>query len=110
MRRLPILIVFGGLLAAGLIVDRNRPAPADVVFGTASAPVQPVAAPTSAATTSWFCPGVPAPPDGSTAGFVTMANPTDKDLTATLKVVPSEGAAASQIGRASCRERVFRTV
>ncbi len=92
MRRLPILIVFGGLLAAGLVVDRTRPAPAEVSFGTASAPVQPVAAPSSAATTTWFCPGVPAPPDGGTAGFVTMSNPTDADLPATLTVVPTDGA------------------
>ncbi|HTN80835.1 MAG TPA: DUF5719 family protein [Acidimicrobiales bacterium] len=96
MRRLPVLIVFGGLLAAGLIVDRNRPAPADVVYGTVSAPVQPVASPASATSTSWFCPGVPAPPDGSTAGFVTMANPTDEAVTATLTVVPSEGNVATR--------------
>ncbi len=95
-RRLPILLVFGGLLAAGLIVDRSRPAPADPAYGTATAPVQPVASPASAATTTWFCPGVPSPPDGSTAGFVTMANPTDTDLPATLTVVPSEGAAVKR--------------
>ncbi len=96
MRRLPILIVFGGLLVAGLVVDRTRPAPAEVAFGTATAPVQPVAAPASAATTTWFCPGVPAPPDGSTAGFVTMANPTDADLPATLTVVPTDGASVKR--------------
>ncbi len=97
MRRLPILIVFGGLLAAGLVVDRDRPAPAEVVFGTATVPVQPIAPPPSAATTTtWFCPGMPAPADGTTAGFVTMANPTDADLPATLTVVPSEGAPAKR--------------
>ena len=95
-RRLPILLVFGGLLAAGLVVDRSRPAPAEVTFGTATAPVQPVARPPSAETTTWFCPGVPAPPDGTTAGFVTMSNPTDKDVAATLTVVPSEGAPAKR--------------
>jgi hypothetical protein len=96
MRRFPILVVFGGLLAAGLVVDRDRPAPAEVVFGTATAPVQPIAPPASAATTTWFCPGMPAPADGTTAGFVTMANPTDTDLPATLTVVPSEGVAAKR--------------
>ena len=95
-RRLPILLVFGGLLAAGLIVDRDRPAPAEVVFGTATVPVQPVAPPESATTTTWFCPGMPAPADGSAAGFVTMANPTDTDRAATLTVVPSEGVAAKR--------------
>ena len=39
---------------------------------------------------------MPAPPDGSTAGFVTMSNPTDKDVTATLTVVPSEGSPAKR--------------
>ena len=34
-RRVPILLVFGGLLVAGLVVDRTRPAPAEVTFGTA---------------------------------------------------------------------------
>ena len=69
MRRFPILLVFGGLLAAGLVVDRDRPAPAEVVFGTATAPVQPVAPPPSAATTTWFCPGMPAPADGTDRGL-----------------------------------------
>ena len=101
-RRVPILLVFGGLLVAGLVVDRTRPAPAEVTFGTATAPVQPVASPPSAETTTWFCPGMPAPPDGSTAGFVTMSNPTDKDVTATLTVVPSEGSPAKRGSRPGC--------
>ena len=95
-RRVPILLVFGGLLVAGLVVDRSRPAPAEVTFGTATAPVQPVASAPSAETTTWFCPGMPAPPDGSMAGFVTMSNPTDKDVSATLTVVPSEGSPAKR--------------
>ena len=82
VRRLPILLVFGGLLAAGLVVDRTRRPRTRSTFGTATAPVQPVADTGRAATTTWFCPGVPAPPDGSTAGFVTMSNPTDAELPA----------------------------
>ena len=90
-RRVPILLIFGGLLAAGLVVDRSRPAPAEVTFGTATAPVQPVASPPSAETTTWFCPGMPAPPDGSMAGFVTCPTQPTRTSTATLTVVPSEG-------------------
>ena len=90
------------LLVAGLVVDRTRPAPAEVTFGTATAPVQPIASPPSAETTTWFCPGMPAPPDGTTAGFVTMANPTDEDVTATLTVVPSEGSGSEAMDVTGC--------
>ncbi len=96
VHRLPILLVFGGLLAAGLVIDQDTPAPDEVVFGTATAPVQPVATPVDAATSTWFCPGVPAPPDGSVAGFVTITNPTEAELPAVLTVVPNEGNAATR--------------
>jgi hypothetical protein len=96
VRRLPILAVFGGLLAAGLVIDQDPPPPSEVVFGTATAPVQPVASPETAATSTWFCPGVPAPPDGSMAGFVTISNPTGAELPARLTVVPIEGAATTR--------------
>ncbi len=96
VHRLPILLLFGGLLAAGLVIDQDPPPPDEVVFGTATAPVQPVASPVTAATSTWFCPGVPAPPDGSVAGFVTITNPTEAELPALLTVVPNEGNPATR--------------
>ena len=96
VHRFPILLLFGGLLAAGLIIDQDAPPPDEVVFGTATTPVQPVASPVTAATSTWFCPGVPAPPDGSVAGFVTITNPTEAELPALLTVVPNEGNPATR--------------
>ena len=38
VHRLPILLLFGGLLAAGLVIDQDPPPPDEVVFGTATTP------------------------------------------------------------------------
>ncbi|MGI8808688.1 MAG: hypothetical protein ACR2KK_12735, partial [Acidimicrobiales bacterium] len=57
-RRLPALAVLVGLLVAGGIVDREVDRGSALGATEVIAPV-PVAAPASARSSAWYCPGVP---------------------------------------------------
>jgi hypothetical protein len=88
-RRVPALIVLGGLLVAGGIVDRRVDRASGAERTAVSAQV-PVAAPASARSSAWYCPGAPA--SGTFGdGSVVVANAGDRRLTGTVTVFPDKG-------------------
>lgn len=91
--RLPALVVLAGLLVAGGVADarieRGSPRGAPAV----SAQV-PIAAPASARSSAWYCPGVPV--TGLGEGSVVVANAGDRRLTGTLTVFPDKGEARTR--------------
>lgn len=88
-RRLPALAVLLGLLVAGGIVDRRIERGGGQGSTEVSAQV-PVAAPASARSSAWYCPG--APVTGALGeGFVAVANAGDRRLTGTVTVFPDKG-------------------
>jgi hypothetical protein len=89
-RRLAAVGVIGAIAAALVAVDRRDPEPVEVVFGSATAPVQPVAPTGDALTTVWFCPGIPADADGSASGTVAVLNPSEVAMTGSVTFVPFE--------------------
>jgi hypothetical protein len=91
-RRAAVLLVVVGLIAAAVALDRDRDTTVEVGFGRSDHLVMPVAAPSSALGSTWFCPGGSAAGgDGVAEAVVTVANPGDRDATGTVTVFPSEG-------------------
>ena len=87
--RAPALFVLAALLVAGIMVERNA---GDAVTGeAASVETQvPIAAPASARSSAWYCPG--APVAGALGeGSVVVANAGDRPLTGSLTVFPDQG-------------------
>lgn len=99
VRRAPVFVVLAALLIAGLVADRvSRPTDRDLAASPlAQVEAMPTAAPSTSLSSSWFCAGgtaTPAGADGIVAdGTVVVANPGDRALTGTIRVVPSEGEA-----------------
>ena len=106
-RRGPALAVLVGLLVAGGIVDRRIERDAGEERTAVSAQV-PVAAPASARSSAWYCPGAPATGTGGD-GSVVVANAGTRRLTGTVTVFPDKGEskrapiAVGPAGRASVR-------
>lgn len=87
--RLPALAVLVGLLVAGGVVDRRieRGSPQGA---TAVSAQVPVAAPASARSSAWYCPGVPV--TGALGeGSVVVANAGERRLTGSVTVFPDKG-------------------
>ncbi len=88
-RRLPTLVVLAALLVGGGVADarvkRGRAQGANAV----SAQV-PLAAPKSARSSAWYCPGVPVA-GGLGEGSLVVANAGDRRLTGTISVYPDKG-------------------
>ncbi|HET9442125.1 MAG TPA: DUF5719 family protein [Acidimicrobiales bacterium] len=90
-RRVLVFLVLVAALAAGLAADR-LPRPRVVrAEGVERAPVMPVAGPPRSLSSSWFCAGATAMPDGAADGVVIVANAGRNPLTGTFTVVPLEG-------------------
>lgn len=87
--RLPALVVLGGLLLAGGIVDR-RVDRATTDGATAINAQVPVAAPASARSSAWYCPGAPVT-GGLGEASVVVANAGGRRLTGTVTVFPNTG-------------------
>ena len=88
-RRVPALAILAAVLAAGGIVDRTTESDGAREATAVSAQV-PVAAPASARSSAWYCPGAPAAgPTGE--GSVVIANAGSRRLTGTLTVYPDRG-------------------
>jgi hypothetical protein len=95
VRRLPVFVALVALALAGAGLDRvARPADERADASTL-AETMPVAAPTTALSSTWFCAGGTATPDavdGIVADTaVTVANAGDEGRTGTITVVPVEG-------------------
>ena len=90
--RLPVLLVIVGLLVAGGIADRAGRA--STPHAVALAP-GPHAAPASATSSTWYCTGAQARPDGPAVGTVVVANAGSRTLLGTITVVPDNGSPRS---------------
>lgn len=82
------------LLVGGLLLDaRGDDGGAETPeFGDAATVPLPALAAADAVTSSWYCPGVPAPADGSESGTVTVVNTGATTVEATLTALPSDPA------------------
>ena len=87
--RLPAIAVLAGLLIAGGVVDR-RIERASTDGATSINAQVPVAAPASARSSAWYCPGVPVA-GALGEGVVVVANAGSRRLTGTLTVFPEKG-------------------
>lgn len=113
VRRWPVFVALVALAAAGAGLDR-LPRPDDRrAEATTRVVTMPVAAPTSALSSTWFCAGgtaSPDPVDGIVAdAAVTVANAGEEARNGTITVVPVEGEAKTvplQVG-ARTRARVL---
>ena len=87
--RVPAIAVLAGLLIAGAVVDR-RVERASTEGATSINAQVPVAAPASARSSAWYCPGVPVA-GGLGEGSVVVANAGNRRLTGTVTVFPEKG-------------------
>jgi hypothetical protein len=94
-RRVPVVAAVAVLLLAGGVADRaGRPAlPAD--RGGPPPYVQPTAAPATAQSSTWYCAGATAAPDGRANGQLRLVNAGADTVTGRVTVVPGEGDARS---------------
>jgi len=106
-RRAPALAVLAAILMAGGLADRRADRATALKADAVSSQV-PVAAPASARSSAWYCPGVPV--SGALGeGGVVVANAGDRRLTGTVTVFPDRGEsrrtpiAIGPSGRASVR-------
>jgi hypothetical protein len=91
VRLAPLALVVAAV-AAVAAVDRDHPVAVAARYGDETAVPMPMAAAADALTTSWFCPGVRTAPGGT--GVVSLLNPTESDVAATLTVYPAGDPAA----------------
>jgi hypothetical protein len=96
VRRAPVFVALIALIAAGAVIDRlpHRGLDADRRVRVAT---MPIAAPATSLSSTWFCAGGTARPEGVDGlvadGAAVIANPGDRQLTGTVRIVPSEGEA-----------------
>lgn len=88
--RLPVIVGVAVLLAFFGLIDRSHASRA--VPATALVQPMPVAAPTSALSSSWFCAGAYAQPKGLADGQLVVANSTTRPLSGTATMVSSVNA------------------
>ena len=90
--RLPVLVVVAGLLLAGGLADRaGRPSTTRAV----ALAVGSGAAPASATSSTWYCTGAHARPDGDAVGAVVLVNAGRRVLRGRVTVVPDKGSRRS---------------
>lgn len=94
-RRTPVLVAMVVLLAAGGYADRASPDRPAVSAAAAGRALMPSAAPAGALSSSWFCVGATAGEGSVADGVVEVANPTDRQASGTLTVVPVSGRTAA---------------
>lgn len=88
-RRLPALAVLVALLVAGGVIDR-RVDRGSAEGATAAGAQVSVAAPASARSSAWYCPGAPVT-GGLGEGFLVVANAGDRPLKGAITVFPDKG-------------------
>jgi hypothetical protein len=86
--RLTALVILGGVIAGGLVLDaaedpKSQPEPETVVAGVA----MPAAAPAGSLSSTWYCAGGTATDDGFADHVLLIANPTDRPRRATITVL-----------------------
>ena len=99
VRRAPVFVVLAALLVAGLVADRvARPTDRDRAADPLTlVEAMPTAAPATSLSSSWFCAGGTSRAEGADGvvadATVHVANPSDRSLKGSIRVVPSEGEA-----------------
>jgi hypothetical protein len=84
-----VLVAILALLVAGAIVDRRERGATGLAVGAGFD--MPAAAPSSALSSTWYCAGGSAQPQGPADATVVIANPARHALKGELTVVPNEG-------------------
>ncbi len=93
--RLVPLVALGGLVAGAVYFDQELSPPPAVAYGTVAVPPMPVVPAGSPLSSSWFCPGVPAPADQATGnGFVSVLNAGDTPIEGSLTAYSTDGQTA----------------
>lgn len=83
-RRALATVAVAAVVGAAMFVHfTSTPQRFDPVFSALRPPTMPIALQLQTVTSSWFCPGVPIPGD-DVGGSVTVANPTDGEITGRL--------------------------
>jgi len=94
-RRLHVFAALVALAVAGTLLDRIPREEDDRSRAATRVATMPIAAPATSLSSTWFCAGGMAtrePVDGlAAAGVVRVANASERALTGTITVVPSEG-------------------
>jgi hypothetical protein len=90
-RRVVVFVALVALAVVGGLADRSPARQPVRAKGVSRVATMPVAAPGTSLSSTWFCAGGTATADGVADQWVTVANAGTRELTGTLKVVPSEG-------------------
>lgn len=89
--RWPALLLIPAALVAMVVLDESydRPEPEELDLPLAAQGVGPVAAPTDAVSSTWFCAGGTAEPDGNADHVVRVVNPGPDDLRGAVTIIPN---------------------
>jgi hypothetical protein len=92
-----VVALLAGLLALGGVADRraSKGGGGDDGRALTTRALMPTAAPTSALSSSWYCPGATAAAGGQADGTVAIANTGNAPLEADVTIVPTVGEARS---------------
>ncbi len=96
VRRIPMLVVSTGALAAIGFAARDTPPAVEAQFAAISQPWMPSAPPAGGLTSTWFCPGVPATGEPNVGGTFVVANPGTEEMTARVTLLAAAGQAVEQ--------------
>ena len=94
-RRILAVVLVGAAVVGAWRLDQQRPDAVAAVFGAAEVPLVPQAPRPSALSSTWYCPGTPAPADAP-GGQVAVLNAGDVDLSGTFTAFPLGGAPVVQ--------------
>ena len=92
VRRAPVLIAVAGALIVGGLMDRAGAAHVNPAIAAESIAPVPVAAPSDALSSSWFCAGATDSTAGPAPGWAVVANAGSSPVSGTVEVVGSNGA------------------
>lgn len=91
-RGLVLAVAVVVLLAGGLLVDHQVGRAGPTAPLAAARPVgAPVASPSGALSSTWYCPGGQSAPDQAASTSVALANPTGHEATGRILVLPAQG-------------------
>jgi hypothetical protein len=86
--RLTALVILGGIVAGGLVLDAaDTPPPADEASPVKAGVAMPAAMPPGTLSSTWYCAGGTATDDGFADHVVIIANPTDEPRQAVVSVL-----------------------
>jgi hypothetical protein len=90
--RVAPLLALGALAGGVVYFDQELSPPAPVAYGSVTVPPMPIVPLGAPLSSSWFCPGVPAPADPAAGnGFVSVLNAGDTPIEGAITVYSTEG-------------------